>query len=65
VRCSVIVDAMDCLADSHASVLSLCGCGFIGVYCGVWRFVWLKFGYNDAAVEFNKLPAVLNVFAQP
>lgn len=43
VRCSVIVDAMDCLADSQASVLSLCGCGFIGVYCGV-VCVWCFFG---------------------
>jgi hypothetical protein len=47
-RWSVIVDAMDCLADSQASVASLVGCGFIVVLvaplnrgcvvCG-WLFV--------------------------
>ena len=40
VRWSVIVDAMDCLADSQASLLSLYGCGFIGVVCVCgWLFV--------------------------
>lgn len=38
VRWSVIVDAMDCLADSQASVLSLVGCGFIVFVCGLRPF---------------------------
>jgi hypothetical protein len=51
--------------DSWIFAILFIMCVWVVVVFIVWRFVWLKFGYNDAAVEFNKLPAVLNVFAQP